>query len=419
MPAQTYSDTVSAYAAQLRGLFAVPAGAPAAERRRGVTVDPGLLNQRAAALADLSLELGAQTGALVDAPDRSVAAAAELRLLAQANAEFEVAGALLSAVEEQARPGGAPGAPRRSGGYIAGAARAVNDLAGVLEQPLPAAAPQPARAGGAADPAAARLALQDQARRSLKDITRQAGKTSSLALDLLFSLDGETLKKVVAPLNKEISELVAKAAGLLNEKIKSLLQTAVRFLLQAYDWVLALIGKDAEQAARKKVQGWIEELRTSHQQTGDTPGLAEQLVGGLFATAAINTEVEGWVKTSQAAADQASQAAAAVKALAEAYAVKAERVKSFLKAVQSVPKAATAAVAGLTAVNPGLGASLAGLLPALELLRGAITLGLMGYTLFAGYDHVDSGQATFFKRFSVKIPDRVAGVRETVQKALA
>ena len=49
----------------------------------------------------------------------------------------------------------------------------------------------------------------------------------------------------------------------------------------------------------------------------------------------------------------------------------------------------------------------------------AAMLGLVGYAVFAGYTHVDSGRIVFAKRFGFDIPERIAGVRKTVQEALA
>jgi hypothetical protein len=50
--------------------------------------------------------------------------------------------------------------------------------------------------------------------------------------------------------------------------------------------------------------------------------------------------------------------------------------------------------------------------PPAQILVAGVTIGLLGYTVYTGYDHVDSGRLPF-------VPDRVEGVRETVQTALA
>jgi hypothetical protein len=53
--------------------------------------------------------------------------------------------------------------------------------------------------------------------------------------------------------------------------------------------------------------------------------------------------------------------------------------------------------------------------PQIQMLVAAVTLNLLGYVLYTGYDHVDSGRITSFNRFGINIPNRVEGVRETVQ----
>lgn len=57
-------------------------------------------------------------------------------------------------------------------------------------------------------------------------------------------------------------------------------------------------------------------------------------------------------------------------------------------------------------------------LPYMQMFIAAVVLGLLGYTLFSGYEYVDSGSVNYFNRFQVHIPDRVEGVSATVQKVL-
>ena len=269
------------------------------------------------------------------------------------------------------------------------------------------------------DPVKARKELADSASFTLETIADLTSQTSSQALDALFKLDGELLKKAIAPINKEIAEMVEKAAEKINQKIKDLLRVAVRLLLQVYDKVLALIGKDAEESARKKVKDWVDELRSDHKKKGDEPKLAEKLVKQVYAVEVINTEVAGWVKDGKAELDALYKATDDVEALKAGFEMKVERVKSFLKLLAGVPKATAAIAAAAAKIQPQWTPAIAAALPAVEALRGAVTLGLLGYTLFTGYDHVDSGKAMFFNRFSVEIPDRVEGVRETIMKAMA
>jgi hypothetical protein len=269
------------------------------------------------------------------------------------------------------------------------------------------------------DPVKARKELADSAKFTLETIADLTSNTSSQALDALFKLDAALLKKAVAPVSKEISEIVENAAAKINQKIKDILRAAVRLLLQVYDKVLALIGVDAEEMARKKVKDWVEELRSDHKKKGDEPKLADKLVKEVYAVDVINNEVAGWVKDGKAELEALYKATDAVEALSAGFEMKVERVKSFLKLLAGIPKATGAIAAAAAQIQPAWAPAIAAALPAIEALRGAVTLGLLGYTLFTGYDHVDSGKAMFFNRFTVVIPDRVEGVRETVMKAMA
>ena len=423
MASQSYQDTLASYTAQLRGLFEQPPGAEVDQlaTRGGAAIEPGLLASRAERLADTSRSLGEMTSGYLEGEAQAVREAAELKLLAQANAEVEVAVALLQAAEDEAR--GAPAGPTRSG-KTAAAARAVNELADVLEAPLEGGLasfvePSVVRGTRATKIEDLKKALSDQVARSLKDILRQASGTSSLALDSLLKLDGALLGRAIAPVNQELADVLNRAAAGLGDKLEKLLQTAARLLLQAYDWVLTLIGKDAEAAARKRVKGWIDDLRTQKKPGDETPGLAEKLVASIYVPDDIKKDVGGWLKASQAGQDKLQKTTQAIGVLSANFEIKAKQTQKFIGAVGAVSPVAAGAVASLTVLNPPLVASLAAALPAIEAVRAAVLLGLMGYIVFTGYDHVDSGKAVFFERFSVNIPDRVEGVRETVQKALA
>jgi hypothetical protein len=414
----SYNDLTSSYTSQLRNMFAAPAGLDAqAARGDAGQVDSETLAQRAGELADLSASFGEANSGFLDSDSQDLRQAAEVKLLLQASAEFEVALALVDSAEAELR--GRKTAPARA----ADTAASLGTLADFLENPIDAGlAPYleeiTARAAASGSKEEASKALQDQVRRSLRNISRAASQTGSLALDSLFELDAGMLKKAVGPVSKELSELMESIAGGINEKIKALLRSAFRLMLQAYDWVLNLIGKDAEQEARKKVQEWIEELRSSHEKKDDVPDLADQLVSTLFVTQKTLDELGEWLPATTASIEKLDEATNGVLSLADSFHAKTAWVQKFVKLLGSVPESIGTLAAALTIFNPGIAASIAGLLPAVEVVRGGVTMGLLGYTLYTGYDHVDSGRVTFFGRFGVNIPDRVTGVRELVQTTL-
>ncbi len=413
-----YEENVKAYTSQLRNLFAAPPGIKIEAARGGPgQVDAEILAQRADKLADLSVTLAEANRAYLEADSQEIRQAAEVKLLLQANAEFEVALALVESAEAELR--GRKGASTRA----VEAVTAINSLADYLEQPLDAGlAPYLEETRARSTPSAnfeeACKALQNQVQRSLRNISRAASKTSSLALDKLFELDPGMLKRALGPVSKELGELMDKIASGINEKVKALLRSAFRLMLQAYDWVLNLLGKETEAEARKKVQEWIEELRSSHEKEDDVPDLADQLVSTLFAIEATQKDLAEWLKGTKADAQKLDEITQSVLTLADSFHAKVAWVEKFVKLLGAVPESITTLVAAITLINPGIAGTIAGLLPAIEVVRGGITMGLLGYTLYSGYDHVDSGRVTFFGRFGVNIPDRVTGVRELLETAL-
>jgi DNA-binding transcriptional regulator YdaS (Cro superfamily) len=407
MPDSTYQAALDEFTQQLRGFFVAPEGAKSVEsatRGGGAELSSEVLASRAEILVDASARLGNLTVGYLDAEESQLREAAEMKLLAQANAQAEVALNLLQTAMDESQ-GRSTGVTRSS--RTASSQQAIGQLLGVLETPLeqglqPFVEKRALRGAAETDPAAARQALQDSVRRSLKNISRKASQVSSLGLDTLFNLDDTLLKKGVALVSKDLADLIDKVVEGFNALLKRLTTAAMRLLLQAYDWVLALIGKDSEQAARQRVQEWIDQLRQSHQQAGDEDTLASQLVEQIYVTKAINDRVAQWLLASQMDAPTINQTADGVDGLSARYEAKINQVASFLK-VASVARSLPLPVDKL---------------PYIQLAVAAVVLGLLGYTLFSGYDYVDSGSVNFFNRFQVHIPDRVEGVSLTVQKAL-
>jgi hypothetical protein len=407
MADSTYQAALDEFTQQLRGFYVAPEGTKSVEsatRGGGAELPTEVLASRAEILVDASGRLGNLTVGYLDADESQLREAAEMKLLAQANAQAEVALTLLQTAIDESQ-GRSTGVTRS--GRTAGSQQAIEQLLGVLEAPLeqglePFVEKRALRGAAETDPAAARQGLQDSVRRSLKNISRKASQVSSLGLDTLFSLDDTLIIKGVGLVSQDLANLIDQVIKGFNALLSRLTSAAMRLLLQAYDWVLALIGKDGEQTARQKVQEWIDQLRQDHVQAGDEDTLASQLVEQVYATKAINDLVTQWLTASQVDASAINQTVDMVDGLGARYEAKINQVASFLK-VASVARSLPLPVDKL---------------PYVQLVVAAVVLGLLGYTLFSGYDYVDSGSVNFFNRFQVHIPDRVEGVSVTVQKAL-
>ncbi len=403
----TYSDTLAAYTSQLRGMFTVPAGmepVPGVSRGAGVEVPVAVLADRAENMVAASRALGNLTVPYLDSNRQPVREAAEMKLLAQANAEVEVALALLETAGTEAS-GDTTGATRA--GRTTASQQSLNRLVSVLETPLetgmaPFVAESTARAAKSRDIPSACKALKDQVEFSLDTIVRQAARSSSRALDTLLSLDTSLLQQGVGLLNKDAAELLAKISSGLNDLLQRLSKAAMQLLLQAYDWILALIGKDTEKVARLKIKEWIDELRPDHKSPDDSPRLATELVKRVFNPDAVTVDLDERMAKTQAGLDGLNQTVEAVETIGANYEAKTKQAETFLKLVGAV-KMLPLPVDKL---------------PYVQVAMAAVVLGLMGYVLYAGYDHVDTGKLAFFNKFNVNIPSRVTGIRSTLEKAL-
>jgi hypothetical protein len=400
---QEYQLLLNDYVSRLRDVLA-PAGPPGAPPPgRGAELSPAEgLAQRAEGLVTASRPLGELHSSLLDSADGSRRAAAELKLLAQAAAEVQVAQTLLETVtrEGDVGPGGRPRSSRAAGQV------SLDELADILESPLSAGVvpmiPRGVRAEASkpTDPALAKAALKDGVEKSVRDITDEASTVGARALEVLLLVDPGTLVQGVSLLSKDAADLLDRVAAGLGGVLSRLARSALQLLLQAYDWVLALLGQDIESQARKQVADWIDEIKKESGGDGDNQGPFGKLVARIYGSDAIVADVAGWLAGSAAGVDQINQAADTVAGLAGKYQAQMDLAAKLIKVV---------ALAKSVAV---------GRFPQVEILAAALMLGTLGYVIFTGYDHVDSGQVVFNQRFGIPIPDRVEGVRETARKAL-
>jgi hypothetical protein len=172
-------------------------------------------------------------------------------------------------------------------------------------------------------------------------------------------------------------------------------------IAQAYDWIIRILGEELETEAKEKVTNWINNLK-EELAAEDGKTLIEELVTSLYAIDALQKDVLAWTKETKAEITVLHQATRDVQILSQKYLQKSNQVSLFLQGI------------GLVRMAP---------LPFLKLpqaqaVMAALVTALLAYTLFTGYEHVDSGQITFFNNFGIKIPDRVSGVHKTIEIAL-
>jgi hypothetical protein len=440
---RTYEDIAAAYATHLRTLFAPPKAGVAAEQATEQ------LPARAERLADLAEQFGSLTAVLLDTPDRAQQLAAEERLLSHAAASAEAARQLL----EAANQGGGPGA---QGVAAASVGVSLHELARLIESPAgpaspaaapsaptaptspssptttptptapttptsqptpppasppgptppapasptgPTPAPRPAPPPVPADPKLVKATLNDQATKTLQAITDRTCKVMDDGLRDLLLLDAATLYQGVSLVSKDAAQLLQQAASALGALAQKLVTCAIRLLLESFNAILALLGGNNQQS-RSQVTKWVDQLKVGGQ---SQPGIeaVKKLVMHIYEPDAVKEDVAGWLETTQAAPAEIAQTAEAVQGLSQHYDATANRVEQLLKVIvflKALPLANT---------------------PQGTVVVAAVMLGVVGYTVYTGYTHVDSGRIVFANRFGFDIPERIAGVRQTVQSALA
>ena len=401
----TYQASMHSIAGQLSGLF-VDLGPSGTSFRGGELaldqIDPDLDQ-----LVQLSQQAGEQTARYLDEGSLDEQEAAEFKLLGQAGAQLRVANELLAqaAAASQAAEAGKIASPDQfRAADSANLIVAVDSLARSIAQPLVLAVPSGEARGEdelPEDQDSARVFLARESAASLRAISRQASKVGGEAAQTLLAFNPETLKLGASILGKDVVAWLEETVQSLMVVVRKIISTALELIAQAYDWVVRMLGKDLEAQAKEKVTAWLEELMQS---TAGKDGktLVEELVTRLYSIDVIQKDVLAWTQATQADLSALHQATRSVQQLSQKYLQKSNQVSHFLQGI------------GLVRVVP---------LPFLKLpqaqavIAGLVTA-LLAYLLFTGYDHVDSGRITFFNKFGVNIPDRVAGVHKTLETAL-
>lgn len=373
MTTNTYQAAVAAFAEELQALFAPEPAESRSAKPHAASAET--LDERAGRLAERSAELLQQTTPFLSDADPLVRLGAEQSLLAQAAASLRVAEGLMAAdaAEEVAETRSA--SPEPAG---------FDDLLGLLEAPLDTAGSrvtaEPALTRGPA-PETSRDELVQAASDTIDQVLGGVGSFGKDALAGLLGLDTALLKQAAKLISVELAEVVAK----LGEQASLLVARAVKFLLQAYDSLLAALGQDAAGALRQQAAAWIEQL-----QQGDT---VAQIIGAALQADVVRGRVAEVVAASQAPAEVLGETQANVEALPGSYQARTKLAGQILAAIAVLKRIPAAR------------------LPMVELASAAVYLSLLGYVIYTGSDYVD---APHLERIG-----RVPGVLHVVEAGLA
>jgi len=266
---------------------------------------------------------------------------------------------------------------------------AVRSLHQAMEAPAGRdAAPRAPRAPAAAPATieAAKLSLRQAAIGSAAAISDKARDLGGMiAVDLVTNTEWRAVVSGAAMVNKEIAaklESLKQGLGALLERAAA---AAARTLLNVYDKLLALLGKDARDAARKKVQGWLEQIK--QEQKVDLLG---KLMARLYRLSAFEKALDEWLAGAPAAADKVAAAAEAVQQVPTRFVT----LSGYLKTVEDAVVLAKRFIK----------------LPQVLAAAAAIQVLLLAVVVYSGYDYIGYRELRF--------PNLARGVAQVVQEAL-
>ncbi len=382
----SYEQAAADYVAQFDAVLQVPPGTPAAARRGAGEVPVETLVQRADQIADISARMIPFARAYLDSPDVTLREGISGQLLAQAAAELEIASELLKITQET--EGAGPIAKTRAA-RTADLQKAVQGVQEAMKAPpsagLVSAEIKTRAASAATTPEEAKTALQETAETSVAAISLRVRELGGdIAFDLVIKTQWVAVLDGAKLLNKDLAaklDTLKQGASVL---IGQIVGVVAKTLLNVYEKLQALLGKDAEDQARKKIQEWLEKIKKD-----EKIDLFEKLVDGLYGVDAFKKEIAGCLAKTTATLDVLNTTNDEVGAVAEKFKVLA----GYMGTLEDI------VVAAKFIQLPQVLATVAG-----------IQVLLLAFAVYAGYDYIGYKPLSF--------PNLTKGVGELVCEKL-
>jgi len=246
--------------------------------------------------------------------------------------------------------------------------------------------PSRRRAAEAKSIDSAKVELEKRVSTSATAISKQVQDLGGdIAFNLVMLSEWSAVIEGAGMLNKDIGELLEKVregAGLLLERA---IKAAGKTLLNVYDKILALLGKDLESEARKKVREWLDQMKEKK-----SMALFDSFVSSLYQIDKLQEEVKGHLKETGADLDTLNDTTKKVKATSDKFVVFCSRAKMLESAL----------VVAKLIKEPQILAIIAGL-----------QVVLLGVVVFAGNDYVGYRNPRF--------PNLTQGIAEIVRQNIS
>jgi hypothetical protein len=240
-----------------------------------------------------------------------------------------------------------------------------------------------------ADPDAAKRELKDTAELTTDTISQRVVETGSrLLIDLIFQTDWLKVLGGTVMTREDISAQLDKAQEGVGALAQKAMSTAEKTLLNSYDKMLAMLGKDGQDVARKKVQEWLEQIE-KEQEEDKKVGLLGKAVANLYQVESLNQEMEGWLTETQAEVTKINEGTEQVDLLADKFIALVGQVQTVAKVLSFVK------------LVP---------IPVVLTIYVGFQVGLLATLVYAGYDYIGHKQVNF--------ADITKGVAQIIRETL-
>jgi hypothetical protein len=323
----------------------------------------------------------------LEAPDLTLREGISGQLLAQAAAELQVATELLQIAEGE--PEAPPGAITRAT-RAASLRTAIDAMERAMELPasqglLPAVDTTRVAVSVPVSLDRAGAILRQAASTSTGAITQRVREFGGdVAWRLLFQTEWAAVVEGATLLRKKIAVKLDAVKQGLGAFFARAIATATKTLLNVYDKLMALLGKDVEDQARQKVREWLEKIKAE----GEID-LFEKLVDKLYRVDAFKEELEGWLAATPADAGQIQETTEAVSVVSDKFIVLVDRM-SLLESVIGLAKLIKA--------------------PQVLAIVAGLQVSLLAVLIYSGFDYIGYKQPAFM--------NLTKGVAEVIQESL-
>ena len=377
---RTYEEAARDYLGLFAGLRDASYASSKAVTRGSADIPTDSLIEQAERIAAVSASMVPLARSYLEAPEPYLREGISGQLLAQAAAEMQVANRLIQIAAMDAASADEEGSEETHGTTRttreAGLRDAIDCLEKAMAVPVSAGLMAPRmvrRAGRVAETAdEAKNALQDTATAAACAISQRVVEVGGdLAFSLVFNTEWKTVINSVGLLSHDIAGLLDG----LKEGTSTLVQRAIsagaRTILNAYSKIQALLNRDFEDEASKKVKDCLEQI----QQAGKID-LFGQLISRLYQVNALESTLPDWLEKTMADVDKINGTTKEVAVLSDKFTVLVERI--------SVVGDAT-----------GLGKLVQAQFPQLLAVVTAIRVALLAVLVYAGYDYIGYEQTRY------------------------